>query len=404
MADVKDIKDIAGSIFSDFFSDPDLQIDGGDSASPAPSDGEEGSEPEAAANEPVREENEEEDPFGEPKDKTDAAPGEQKKEEEKAQPRGDEEDPRSGMEQLNELIGLTGIKKDVEEMVGLAKMQKMREEAGMKPVPMSLHLVFSGNPGTGKTTVARILAKLYKEIGILSKGQLIEVDRSGLVAGYVGQTATKTLGKVKEALGGILFIDEAYTLVREGNDFGQEAIDTILKAMEDYRKDLIVIVAGYTELMKTFIESNPGLKSRFNKYMEFPDYTADELVAIFRMRCDKYDYVLDEGAWEAAEEKIRQMEAEKGENFANARDVRNLFERIITNQAKRLSLAENPDHTALTTILREDVTGEAPVPETEEASLIKEDEPDANASGEEMDEESCSDGEMEESNGEELRS
>ena len=176
---------------------------------------------------------------------------------------------KSGMEELHELIGLKTIKHDVEEMVGLAKVRKMREEKGMKQVPVSLHLVFSGNPGTGKTTVARILAKLYKEIGILSTGQLIETDRSGLVAGYVGQTAIKTSQKIEEAMGGVLFIDEAYALNQEGENFGQEAIDTILKAMEDHRDKFIVIVAGYTDLMKSFVESNPGLRSRFNKFFEF---------------------------------------------------------------------------------------------------------------------------------------
>ena len=153
---------------------------------------------------------------------------------------------KTGMDDLNELVGLDAVKKDVKELVNLVKTQKLREERGMKTVPVSLHLVFSGNPGTGKTTVARILAKLYKEIGVLSNGQLVEVDRSGLVAGFVGQTAIKTQDKIQEAMGGILFIDEAYTLNKEGADYGQEAIDTILKAMEDNRKDLVVIVAGYT--------------------------------------------------------------------------------------------------------------------------------------------------------------
>ena len=184
----------------------------------------------------------------------------------------DEEDP---MEELNSLIGLSDLKKDVCELVNLMKLQKMREERGMKSVSISKHLVFSGNPGTGKTTVARILAKLYKQAGILSKGQLVEVDRSGLVAGYVGQTAIKTQEKIQEAMGGILFVDEAYALVKEGQDYGQEAIDTILKAMEDNRDDFVVIVAGYPDLMKTFIESNPGLRSRFNKYFFFDDYNEE---------------------------------------------------------------------------------------------------------------------------------
>ena len=232
----------------------------------------------------------------------------------------------------------------------------MREEKGMKSVPVSLHLVFSGNPGTGKTTVARILAKLYKEIGILSQGQLVETDRSGLVAGYVGQTAIKTQKKIQEAMGGILFIDEAYMLNQKDENFGQEAIDTILKAMEDHRDKFIVIVAGYTDLMKEFIESNPGLKSRFNKFFEFPDYTVDELQQIFELQCKKYQYKLTEEADKAVREEIIRLEAEKGENFANAREVRNLFEKIITNQAARVSALEDVDEDMLSTITIEDLT------------------------------------------------
>lgn len=271
------------------------------------------------------------------------------------EPEAPKEPEKTGMEELEELIGLRTVKHDVEELVGLAKVRKMREEKGMKSAPVSLHLVFSGNPGTGKTTVARILAKLYKEIGILSEGQLVETDRSGLVAGYVGQTAIKTQKKIEEAMGGILFIDEAYTLNQEGENFGQEAIDTILKAMEDHRDRFIVIVAGYTELMKEFVDSNPGLRSRFNKFFEFPDYTAEELKAIFRMQCDKYQYKMTEYAEAAVMAEIDRLEAEKGENFANAREVRNLFEKIITNQAARISGLENVDEEALMTITAADI-------------------------------------------------
>ena len=277
-----------------------------------------------------------------------------------AKPDQAEEEPKepekSGMEELNELIGLKTVKHDVEELVGLAKVRKMREEKGMKAVPMSLHLVFSGNPGTGKTTVARILGKLYKEIGILSTGQMIETDRSGLVAGYVGQTAIKTQKKIQEAMGGVLFIDEAYTLNQKDESFGQEAIDTILKAMEDHRDEFVVIVAGYTQLMKDFIESNPGLKSRFNKFFEFPDYTEEELQQIFELQCKKYQYKLTEEADAAVREEIMRLESEKGENFANAREVRNLFEKIITNQAARVSELENPDEETLSTITIDDLT------------------------------------------------
>ena len=281
-----------------------------------------------------------------------ATPGPETKEPEKPK-----EPEKSGMEELNELVGLEAVKHDVKELTALVKMQKLRESRGMKTPDTSLHLVFSGNPGTGKTTIARILAKIYREVGALSKGQLVEVDRGNLVAGYVGQTAIKTKKKIDEAMGGILFIDEAYTLARgEGsNDFGQEAIDTVLKAMEDNRDDFVVIVAGYTELMKKFINSNPGLKSRFNKYIEFPDYTAEELIAIFDMRCSKYGYTFTPEAREKVNEIITEHEKNKGPNFANARDVRNLFEKIITNQATRVSELAEPTDEDLTTITMEDL-------------------------------------------------
>ena len=244
----------------------------------------------------------------------------------------------------------------MKELTDFARIQKARKDAGLKSVPVSLHLVFTGNPGTGKTTVARILAKLYNQIGILSKGQLVEVDRSGLVAGYVGQTAIKTQEQIQNALGGVLFIDEAYTLAAKNEDFGQEAIDTILKAMEDHRDDLIVIVAGYTQPMETFINSNPGLKSRFNKYIEFPDYSIDELMAIFDLNCKKYDYVIQEDARGHVREKLSLMKLSSPENFANARAVRNLFEEIITNQAGRIAAMKDPSLEDMKTITNEDLT------------------------------------------------
>ncbi len=266
-----------------------------------------------------------------------------------------EKDP---MEQLNELIGLAGIKHDVLELTDFVKVQKMRKDQGMKSVPVSLHLVFTGNPGTGKTTVARILAKLYANIGALSKGQLVEVDRSGLVAGYVGQTALKTQEKIKEALGGVLFIDEAYALSQKDDAFGQEAIDTILKAMEDHRDDLVVIVAGYTKPMEEFINSNPGLKSRFNKYIEFPDYSVDELEEIFYSNCSRYDYVVEEEAKKHVREMIVARKMQKQENFANAREVRNMFEEIITNQARRVAELESPSQDEMMLLKLEDLTEE----------------------------------------------
>ena len=252
-----------------------------------------------------------------------------------------EKDP---MEELESLVGLTTIKADVKELMAFVKIQKMRKDAGLKSVPVSLHLVFTGNPGTGKTTVARIIGRLYKQIGVLTKGQLVEVDRSGLVAGYVGQTALKTQEQIKKAMGGVLFIDEAYALAQKDDAFGQEAIDTVLKAMEDHRDDLVVIVAGYTRPMEKFINSNPGLKSRFNKYFEFPDYTIDELEAIFYLNCKKYDYVVEEDARKQIRALIISRKMLRQENFANAREVRNMFEDIITNQARRVASMENPTH------------------------------------------------------------
>ena len=263
-----------------------------------------------------------------------------------------EKDP---MEELDALIGLAKIKHDVRELTDFVRIQKLRKDGGLKSVPVSLHLVFTGNPGTGKTTVARILAKLYKQIGVLSTGQLVEVDRSGLVAGYVGQTAIKTSKKIEEAKGGVLFIDEAYALARKDDTFGQEAIDTILKAMEDNREDFVVIVAGYTRPMENFINSNPGLKSRFNKYIEFPDYTIDELMGIFDMNCKKYDYEAEDDVKAQIRAMIVQRKMAELENFANAREVRNLFEEIITNQARRVARLEKPTKDDMKKILLEDL-------------------------------------------------
>lgn len=268
-------------------------------------------------------------------------------------PQEPEKDP---MEELDQLIGLESIKSDVKELMDFVKIQKMRKDQGLKSVPVSLHLVFTGNPGTGKTTVARIIGRLYKQIGVLSKGQLVETDRSGLVAGFVGQTALKTQEKIKAAMGGVLFIDEAYALTSNEQDtFGQESVDTILKAMEDHRDDLVVIVAGYTAPMEKFINSNPGLKSRFNKYIEFPDYTTDELEQIFYMNCEKYDYVVEEEVKHQIRSLIVLRKLQQLENFANAREIRNMFEEIITNQARRVAAMENPTQEDMMKITLEDL-------------------------------------------------
>ena len=192
------------------------------------------------------------------------------------------------LKELDSYIGLDVVKDEVRSLINMVQVYKLRREHDLPTTDMSLHMVFTGNPGTGKTMMARMMARIYRSLGILSKGQLVEVDRSGLVAGYVGQTAIKTQKAIEKAMGGVLFIDEAYALNgKSENDFGQEAIDTVLKAMEDHRDDLVVIVAGYTDLMEKFIHSNPGLESRFNRFLLFPDYTTDEMMAIFKMRCGK---------------------------------------------------------------------------------------------------------------------
>ena len=259
------------------------------------------------------------------------------------------------MDELNSLVGLDEVKKDVKNLVNLMKVRRLRQENDLPVPPMSLHMVFMGNPGTGKTTVARLVSSLYAAIGVLSKGQLVEVDRSGLVAGYVGQTALKTQEVIKSALGGVLFIDEAYSLSAGGeNDFGREAIETLLKAMEDHREDLVVIVAGYDEPMEQFLSSNPGLESRFNKYFHFPDYTGEELLAIFKMRCEKNSYTLSPEAETAAKELFTRLYEERDDNFGNGREVRNRFEDMIVRQANRVAAMESPSREDLMTVLPED--------------------------------------------------
>ena len=262
------------------------------------------------------------------------------------------------LKELDELVGLDKVKENVHSLINLVRVRKLREERKLPVPPMSLHLVFMGNPGTGKTTVARLVAKLYNAIGVLSKGQLVEVDRSSLVAGYVGQTAIKTKEAINSALGGVLFIDEAYSLtnVQSGtNDFGHEAVDTILKAMEDNRNDLVVIVAGYEELMEDFIASNPGLESRFNRYIMFEDYNGEQLLEIFRSMCKKNSYELEAEADEFAGKLFKEWYETRDDNFGNARDVRNFFENVITVHSDRVAPMESPTDEELVTMLKCDL-------------------------------------------------
>ena len=259
------------------------------------------------------------------------------------------------MAELDALVGLEKVKKDVKSMMNLVKVRQLRKEAGLPVPPLSLHMVFMGNPGTGKTTVARLISGLYAAIGALSKGQLVEVDRSGLVAGYVGQTAIKTQEVIASALGGVLFIDEAYSLASGGeNDFGREAIETVLKAMEDHREDLVVIAAGYTGPMEKFLSSNPGLESRFNKYIFFEDYNGDELNAIFHGQCKKNGYELDEEAEAYSAEFFNALYADRDENFGNGRDVRNQFEDMVVRQADRVAAMEHPSKEDLARFTKND--------------------------------------------------
>ena len=239
---------------------------------------------------------------------------------------------------LDELIGLDSVKQEVETLSNFIRIQQARAANGLKTSPVSYHCVFTGSPGTGKTTVARILAQIYQNLGVVSKGHLVETDRAGLVAEFIGQTAIKTDKVIESALDGVLFIDEAYALNTGGeNDYGKEAVATLLKRMEDYRDRLIVILAGYTDQMKDFITSNPGLQSRFNRYIDFPDYSPEELLQIFELNMNKYDYRFADGAKQYLQRFFENEVARKDANFGNGRMVRNVFEKSIARQANRLA-------------------------------------------------------------------
>ncbi len=260
-------------------------------------------------------------------------------------------------EELNSLIGLEKVKQEVNSLANFVKVQKMREKQGLKSPKMSYHLVFTGSPGTGKTTVARIVARIYKDLGILKKGHLVETDRSGLVGQYVGQTAPRVNAICDSALNGVLFIDEAYAITQgqSNNDYGAEAVATLLKRMEDDRDKLVVIVAGYTNEMKKFIDSNPGLQSRFNRYINFPDYTGEELYKIFEMYLRKNEYNITREAADYLKQSLNYAVEHKDRNFGNARYARNLFEKAIQCQANRLSKQGNVANSDLTEITLADI-------------------------------------------------
>ncbi|CAM3352475.1 AAA family ATPase [Paenibacillus taichungensis] len=262
------------------------------------------------------------------------------------------------LNQLNELVGLENVKQQVRDLIDYNQIQHLRVKNGLKKSNKTLHMAFLGNPGTAKTTVARIFGRMYKAIGLLSKGHFIEASRTDLIAEYQGQTAMKVKRLINRAKGGVLFIDEAYSITENdhSDSYGRESLTELTKALEDYRNDLVVIVAGYTSLMEKFFESNPGLKSRFNTFISFSDYSLDELVRIFIYTCNQNDYIVQEEAMEEVRNVLQTIINEKDDQFANGRLVRNLFDDITLHQSKRLSkLTEHITKESLMLITKEDV-------------------------------------------------
>lgn len=261
------------------------------------------------------------------------------------------------MRKLHDLIGLEGVKAQVQDMVHLMKNRKDRQRVGLPVIEMGQHLVFTGNPGTGKTTIARIIGEIYRDLGVLKKGHFVETDGRGLIAEYIGQTAEKTRAVVNEALDGVLFIDEAYALVRKDSswDYGYEAVATLIKMMEDHRDRLVVIIAGYTNEMAQLLDSNPGMKSRFKTKIDFPDYSAKELAQIFDHLCHEHAYALTKEARQSAVDLFTSMHRNKDSHFGNGRSVRNAFDRAVTNHARRLACAKKPSRRDLQTLHASDI-------------------------------------------------
>lgn len=261
------------------------------------------------------------------------------------------------LEDLNSLVGLEKVKEEVNNLIAYQTVQKLRKDNGLSINKNTLHMAFTGNPGTGKTTVARIVGKVYKQLGLLSKGHFLEVSRTDLIAGYQGQTALKVKKVIESIKGGVLFIDEAYSITENdhSDSYGRECLTELTKALEDYRDDLVVIVAGYTEPMNKFFESNPGLKSRFNKFIDFDDYTENELFGIFSKLCAENDYIITEKAAEKMKSILADSIQNKGDQFANGRLVRNIYEEIVIRQSKRIVKMSNPTKLNLQEILEEDI-------------------------------------------------
>lgn len=261
------------------------------------------------------------------------------------------------LEEIDALVGLVNVKKEIHDTVNLLIVQKIREMKGFKTTNVTRHMVFMGNPGTGKTTIARKLGDIFKHLEILKNGHMVEVDRSALVSSEMGKTAENVRKYANEAMGGVLFIDEAYALASDiEGDYGQEAIDTLLKIMEDERENMIVIVAGYNDLMQNFLDANPGLRSRFSKFIKFLDYSEVELYEIFELYCKQQDYILADGTKQIILDKIRSMKEINMQHFGNARTIRNYFERVISNQANRMVQEYGfSDDNALITITADDL-------------------------------------------------